>query len=169
MAEEATINTDGTQEMPPVGEAPMAPPIPEDIPDDAEIPVEVIGEVAKGIDPALYIFALVVIVIGLAIYFRSRKNDEGDDFFTELDGDKVGLTCLVRNLFEIVPDLTQIMFPRLHTCIHAYSSISSFRKQLMNTIRSRKSVCRLAGSRDRLLLPGHSNNKLDLTAFWLRP
>ena len=92
MAEEATINTDGTQEMPPVGEAPVAPPIPEDIPDDAEIPVEeVIGEVSKGIDPALYIIALVVIVIGLAIYFRSRKKDDGDDFFTELDGDKVGL------------------------------------------------------------------------------
>ena len=48
-------------------------------------------EVAKGIDPAIYLLIVAFIVAAVLIYLNLRKkNNGGDDFFAELDGDKVG-------------------------------------------------------------------------------
>ena len=78
MAEEATINPDGTQDMPPTM--------------DDEIPLldeETMEEVVKGIDPAIYLLIAAVVVLVGMIYFSMTKKKGDDDFFDELDGDKV--------------------------------------------------------------------------------
>lgn len=79
MAEEATINPDGTQDFP--SEAPM---------DGGEVPVmEDPAEVVKGTDPAIFLILLVIIV--LVVVFMTRKKKSEDDFFNELDGEKFNL------------------------------------------------------------------------------
>lgn len=87
MAEEATINPDGTQDMPPV-EDPTADAGGEEIPIIDEETQEKIEEVIKGVDPAIYLIVVAVIVLGTMFYLATRKKD-GDDFFDDLDGDKV--------------------------------------------------------------------------------
>lgn len=96
MSEEATINADGTQDM----NMPTPAPVPVSdtengpSPFNQEIPVmdkDTMEEVAKGIDPAIYLLIVAFIVAAVLIYLNLRKkNNGGDDFFAELDGDKVG-------------------------------------------------------------------------------
>eukprot|EP00547_Thalassionema_nitzschioides_P002618 CAMPEP_0194212610 /NCGR_PEP_ID=MMETSP0156-20130528/12662_1 /TAXON_ID=33649 /ORGANISM="Thalassionema nitzschioides, Strain L26-B" /LENGTH=285 /DNA_ID=CAMNT_0038940481 /DNA_START=132 /DNA_END=989 /DNA_ORIENTATION=+ len=82
MAEEATINPDGTQEMPPMDE----PPLEEEIPIDEEMVKEAMG----GLDPVYYLIIGTIIVMLLVYLFRPKKS-EVEDFFDELDGDKFNL------------------------------------------------------------------------------
>lgn len=79
MAEEATINPDGTQEMPPMDE-----PAGEEIPIDEEA----VKEAMEGIDPVYYLIIGTIVVILLVYLFRPKRT-EVEDFFDELDGDKV--------------------------------------------------------------------------------
>jgi hypothetical protein len=60
-----------------------------DVPPGAE---EVLA--AKGIDPAFYLIAAVVAVVALYYYFVIRRKDDAleDDFFSNLDGEKVRKT-----------------------------------------------------------------------------
>ena len=51
---------------------------------------ELLEEVAKGIDPAIYLLIAVVIVAALYyLFFVRNREKEDDDFFSSLDGDKV--------------------------------------------------------------------------------
>ena len=51
---------------------------------------EAFEEVAKSIDPAIYLLiAVVIFLIGFVIYQRKKKEEEEDDFFSNLDGEKV--------------------------------------------------------------------------------
>lgn len=89
--EEATVNADGTTtfETPPVDEEAFNATA-EDFTEDAEDIFEEV--VVKGIDPAIYL-VLVLLVIGIVYFFMSRRNKkEEDDFFSELDGEKFNLT-----------------------------------------------------------------------------
>lgn len=88
MSEEATINPDGTQSMP------QPPPTA----DDEEIPFTMGEEtmqqiVSKGIDPAIYLLIAAVLVAAVMIYinYKNKNKNNGDDFFTALDGDKFNL------------------------------------------------------------------------------
>jgi hypothetical protein len=91
MAEEATINPDGTQDMPPVED-----PVPPPMESESEIPImdeETMEEVVKGTDPAIYLIIVAVLVFGVMIYFAMNKKKDDDGFFDELDGDKVCNKC----------------------------------------------------------------------------
>lgn len=86
MSDEATINPDGSttfEGAPPSG-VPAA---------DSDVPMgteeEVLKEAApQGIDPAIYVLlGLVVVVVLYLLAFR--KKTQSDDFFSNLDGDKV--------------------------------------------------------------------------------
>jgi len=88
--EEATINPDGSQTFadpdPTAGES-MGDEIPEDIPtEDAE-------EIVTGTDPAIYLAlaALAFVLIFIVLRMRRKKaSADVDDFFSNLDGEKVG-------------------------------------------------------------------------------
>lgn len=92
-AEEATVNPDGstTFDSPPGGgegfdqETFDTPPLDEDT----------MEEVAKGVDPAIYLIIAVVVFIVVYIFFVKKKKEEedADGFFSNLDGDKVRLQC----------------------------------------------------------------------------
>jgi hypothetical protein len=93
-AEEATINPDGTTQFPSDSQPQSAP-----SPDTAEPPPNPYETAqpasATGIDPALYLIAAVVLA-GLFFYFfvhRKRSQQKEDNFFLELDGEKVGKEC----------------------------------------------------------------------------
>jgi hypothetical protein len=86
--EEATVNPDGstTFETPGAGGE-------EQFQGDAGgvPPEEVMEEIVKGTDPALYLL-IVVALVGFAYYWfilRKKNDEEEDDFFSNLDGDKV--------------------------------------------------------------------------------
>ena len=98
MSEEATINPDGSQTFPDptvTGDDAGADPgagaedIPEDIPTEEEI---------SGIDPAIYLalaaLAFVFIFVMLRIR-RKRATADVDDFFSNLDGEKVSFDAAV--------------------------------------------------------------------------
>ena len=89
--EEATVNPDGstTFETPPVNETEG------DFEGSEQEGFEdgpsVEEEIVKGIDPAFYLLAAVVLA-GILYYFfvyRKKKVQEGDEFFSNLDGEKV--------------------------------------------------------------------------------
>ena len=91
---EATLNDDGSATFQePVGNgAGEEPPI-DDVPPMDE---EAIKEVVQGIDPAVYLLVSVLIAAALYYFFVYRKksaDDEGDSFFSNLDGDKVSEIC----------------------------------------------------------------------------
>ena len=95
-AEDATINPDGSatfEESPPDPGADAGGEGEYFFQDTAQ---EGLSPEAEGIDPAFYLlgaaFAIVVIYF---LFFRPKKDDSEDDFFAELDGDKVSL-CPVR-------------------------------------------------------------------------
>ena len=102
MAEEATVNPDGSTTFGSEGAAG------EDVPpnmggDDFE---EAAEEIAKGIDPAFYLLFAVVIVGGLLLYNllnKRKKNANMDDFFSNLDGDKfnIKLPAAVDEYYEV--------------------------------------------------------------------
>lgn len=51
---------------------------------------EAFEEVAKSIDPAIYLLvAVVIFLVGFVIYQRKKKEEDEDDFFSNLDGEKV--------------------------------------------------------------------------------
>ena len=52
---------------------------------------ETMEEVAKGTDPAIYLL-LVAVLLGLLffLYLRKSRQDSEDEFFSSLDGEKVG-------------------------------------------------------------------------------
>lgn len=83
--EEATINPDGTQEVPPTSSEETF---------QNNTTFEEIPEV-KATDPAIYlgIVVLIIAVISFFIYRKRRKATEsdGDEFFQQLDGEKFNL------------------------------------------------------------------------------
>jgi hypothetical protein len=91
MSEEATINPDGSQTFPDAdptaGAGDAGADAGEDMSDD--IPEE---EIVTGIDPAIYLalaalaFILIFVVLRMR---RKRANADVDDFFSNLDGEKV--------------------------------------------------------------------------------
>ena len=89
MAEEATINADGTQTfddfVPPVDDAGAGdePPMM-----DEETMDEIVN---AGIDPALILGAVVLLFALIYFFFLRKKKDQEDEFFADLDGDKVRL------------------------------------------------------------------------------
>lgn len=86
MSEEATINPDGSQTF-----ESTVPPVDDPVADEPPLmDEETIEELAKGTDPALILGALVLLFAVLYYFFvvRNKKQDQ-DDFFSDLDGDKV--------------------------------------------------------------------------------
>jgi hypothetical protein len=86
MSEEATINPDGSQTF-----EGTVPPVDDPVADEPPLmDEETIEELAKGIDPALILGALVLLFAVLYYFFvvRNKKQDQ-DEFFSDLDGDKV--------------------------------------------------------------------------------
>lgn len=82
MTEEATVNPDGSTNFEGAEEEPFNATAEEEIPlvDD---------EIVKGIDPAIYL-GLFVLALGLLWFFVLRaRNQEEDEFFAELDVEKV--------------------------------------------------------------------------------
>lgn len=97
MAEEATVNPDGssTFETPPGGAQDVPPPggdgggFEDSGFEGAEETLK--AAVEEGVDPAVY-FLIGIALLGLLYYFflRPKKDeDESDDFFSQLDGEKV--------------------------------------------------------------------------------
>jgi hypothetical protein len=90
MAEEVKIDPDGSTHFE-GGEESTMPPV-EETADGSEgvFDEETVEELIKGTDPAIYLL-LAVILIGLFYFFYWRKSKEGseDDFFSNLDGEKV--------------------------------------------------------------------------------
>ena len=85
-AQEATINPDGTTNVPPTGTED------ETFTNNSTFTAEEIP-IPKTTDPALYL-GLIVLVIAIISFFiyRKRKNkveDDGEEFFQQLDGEKV--------------------------------------------------------------------------------
>jgi hypothetical protein len=97
-AEEATINPDGSQTF---SEDPTAEASGEGAGDAGEMPEDAIPEeeIPAGIDPAIYLalaavaFVLIFMVLRMR---RKRANADVDDFFSNLDGEKVSLLLIVR-------------------------------------------------------------------------
>ena len=91
MAEEATVNPDGSTTF--------EPPPPETDGaeegagfDEGESPFEeetLKAAVEEGIDPAIYLLAGAVVLAFLYFVFVYRKKEDEDDFFAELDVEKV--------------------------------------------------------------------------------
>jgi hypothetical protein len=87
--EEATVNPDGSTTF----ETPGAGGEGEQFQDDAGLPPveEVMEEIVKKTDPAVYLL-LAVVVVGFLYFFfvfRKKSDEDEDDFFSNLDGDKV--------------------------------------------------------------------------------
>ena len=110
MAEEATVNPDGSTTFGSEGAAgeDVPPNMGGDVPpnmggDDFE---EAAEEIAKGIDPAFYLIFAVIIIGGLFLYNllkKRRENANMDDFFSNLDGDKfnIKLPAAVDEYYEV--------------------------------------------------------------------
>ena len=63
---------------------------------------EAFEEVAKSIDPAIYLLiAVVIFLIGFVIYQRKKKEEEEDDFFSNLDGEKVRINLFICIIWAI--------------------------------------------------------------------
>ena len=92
MAEEATINPDGTQSFPNPTASDAGTEdegIPEDIPEETIIDND---SSTGGIDPAIYLALAAVVFAILFIVMRRRRKRataDVDDFFSNLDGEKV--------------------------------------------------------------------------------
>jgi len=143
--EEATVNPDGstTFETPPVNET-------EGAFDDSEQegfedapPIE--EEIVKGIDPAFYLLAAVVVAAFLYYFmvYRKKKKEETDEFFSNLDGEKVSQRLRAQVLPAAECNLTTMPPPLL---IFVHSSTLNFLKKSTSTIKSEKSVKRQVGS-----------------------
>jgi len=121
MAEEATVNPDGSttfEENTTAGEETF---------EGAE---DILKEEA-GVDPAIY-FLLGLVLLGVLYYFLRPKAevDDTDDFFSNLDGDKVS---------SFVINTTSIAYFSL-TIFVACSSTSHSRRRRKSTTRSRRNA-----------------------------
>lgn len=69
------------------------------MPDDAEAegePMMMMEEVVKGIDPAIYLLlAVVLMAVAYFVYTRKFRSENDDDFFTNLDGEKVSVSMFI--------------------------------------------------------------------------
>ena len=97
-AEEATINPDGTTTFGNEGGAYADSGSGDgaDFSGDGENS-EGAEEILKGTDPAFYLAAVFLIIVGLWYFMYSRSKKQREDreaFFTEMDGDKVRLMFL---------------------------------------------------------------------------
>jgi hypothetical protein len=96
MAQEVKIDPDGSSHFE-GGEESTMPPV-EETTDGNEgvFDEETVEELVKGTDPAIYLL-LAVILIGLFyfLYLRRSKEESEDDFFSNLDGEKV---CIQESL-----------------------------------------------------------------------
>jgi len=120
MAEEATINPDGTQEMPPVD-----PPMEAGADDIPVFDNDTIQEVAKGMDPAIFLLIAAVLVIGAMLFFSSRKKKDSDDFFDDLDGDKVRDLTAVTMQCNAMAMLYLIITSKPHETTHTNDMFSN--------------------------------------------
>lgn len=101
MAEEATINTDGSTTFEGAasggGDESTMPPVDDSAGGagtegyaDEETMGEAAEKVAQGVDPAIYLLVAVVLLGVLYFFYRRKvKADEEDEFFSNLDGEKV--------------------------------------------------------------------------------
>lgn len=149
MAEETvTVDPDGSTHYESAGgEESTMPPVDEGANStEGMFDEETMEEVVKGTDPAIYLL-LAAILIGVFyfLYLRKKKADEEDEFFSNLDGEKV---CPKRfyhlyivKIIPSTPDLTLIC------CSFYYrlSSISNYPVRWTNTTISKKRSWRLDG------------------------
>ena len=117
MAEEIKIDPDGSTHFE-GGEESTMPPV-EETTDGTEgaFDEETIEELVKGTDPAIYLLVS-VILIGLFyfLYWRRSKEQNEDDFFANLDGEKV---CIQKSVQAEVPKR------RFHgSCVRKITDIS---------------------------------------------
>jgi hypothetical protein len=98
MAEETvTVNSDGSTTFDGEtgydgggGEESTMPPVMDDAQGEP-----MMEDVVKGIDPAIYLLLAVVLLAALYfVYARKSRSDDGDDFFSNLDGEKVSVLTL---------------------------------------------------------------------------
>lgn len=110
--EEASVNTDGTSSFDETtGSPPVNTPGGEEF-EDAIPPTidgeEILKAAAPQVDPAVYFLIVVIILAALYYFFVYRKKSlaSEDDFFAELDGDKVSLPACswfaLSDLFHII-------------------------------------------------------------------
>jgi hypothetical protein len=90
MAEEVKIDPDGSTHFE-GGEESTMPPVEETINEtEGVFDEETVEELVKGTDPAIYLLlALVIIGLFYFLYSRRSKEESEDDFFANLDGEKV--------------------------------------------------------------------------------
>jgi hypothetical protein len=90
MGEEVKIDPDGSTHFE-GGEESTMPPV-EETADGTEgvFDEETVEAIVKGVDPAIYLL-LAVVLFGLFyfLYWRRAKEESEDDFFSNLDGEKV--------------------------------------------------------------------------------
>lgn len=101
--EEATVNADGSttfEEAPPATDEGTFNATEQEAPPFEE---EILEEVVKGTDPAVYLLVgVALLVVVWFFFFRSKKKEE-DDFFSDLDGEKFNLKLpeAVEEYYEI--------------------------------------------------------------------
>lgn len=90
MAEEVKIDPDGSTHFE-GGEESTMPPVEETINEtEGVFDEETVEKLVKGTDPAIYLLlALVIIGLFYFLYSRRSKEESEDDFFANLDGEKV--------------------------------------------------------------------------------
>jgi hypothetical protein len=126
MAEEVKIDPDGSTHFE-GGEESTMPPVEETINEtEGVFDEETVEELVKGTDPAIYLLlALVIIGVFYFLYSRRSKEESEDDFFANLDGEKV---CIQESMHVVEdPESMQVEDPerRFHgNCVRKITDLN---------------------------------------------
>ena len=91
--ETVTVNPDGSTTFEGGNDGSTEPPV-EDPTTEGIFDEETMATAPKGTDPAIYLLLLAILLGFLYyLYLRKVRQDSEDDFFSNLDGEKVGHFC----------------------------------------------------------------------------